>query len=97
MVVMIEINMSCLDSITDSMHMNLSKLWEIEDDRGAWLTAVSMGSQRVRHDLATEQQHLSYHMCHDKNHNDDIDFHLFFQQYLYIKLNPSFLHLPIQV
>ena len=29
-----------LDSVTDSMDMNLSKLWEIVDDRGAWRTAV---------------------------------------------------------
>ena len=27
--------MRCLDSITDSMDMNLSKLWEIVKDRGA--------------------------------------------------------------
>ena len=32
--------------------MNLSKLWE---DRGGW-HAVDHGVQRVRHDLATEQQ-----------------------------------------
>ena len=30
-----------LDSITDSVHMNLSKLWEIVEDRGAWCAAVS--------------------------------------------------------
>jgi len=24
------------DSITESMNMNLSKLWEIAEDRGAW-------------------------------------------------------------
>ena len=29
-----------LDSITDSVDMNLSKLWEIVNDRGAWHAAV---------------------------------------------------------
>ena len=43
-----------LDSITDSMDMNLSKLWETVEDRGARLQ--SMGSQRVRDDLLTKQQ-----------------------------------------
>ena len=38
----------------DSMDMNLSKLWETVENRGAWHAAVN--SVAVRHDLATEQQ-----------------------------------------
>ena len=38
-----------LDSITDSVNMNLSKLQEIGKDREAWCAAAH-GSQRVRHD-----------------------------------------------
>ena len=42
-------------SITDSMDINLSKLWEIVEDRGAWLATVP-GITKVRHNLVTQQQ-----------------------------------------
>ena len=37
------------------MYMNVSKSQKIVEDREAWRAAVRMGSQRVVHDLVTEQ------------------------------------------
>ena len=48
--------MGWLDGITNSMDMSLSKFWEMVRDRSCMLQSV--GSQRVRHDLATEQQEI---------------------------------------
>ena len=50
--------MRWLDGITDSMNMNLSKFWEMVEDRGLW--SVTMGSQTAGHYLGTEQQHKMY-------------------------------------
>ena len=49
--------MRCLDGITDSMDMNLSKLQETVKDREAWRVA-GQGSQGVRQDLVIKQKQV---------------------------------------
>ena len=50
--------MRLLESISDSMGMNLSKLREVVEGSRAWYSAVH-GLQRAGHNLATEQQCMS--------------------------------------
>ena len=45
--------------ITDPVDVSLSKLQEIVKDRETWCAAV-MGSRRVKHDLATQQQQAGF-------------------------------------
>ena len=41
--------MRCLDNITNSMDMNLNKVWQIVEDRGAWHAAVDeVGKSQTR-------------------------------------------------
>ena len=47
-----------MDSITDSINMNLSKLWEIVKDREAWCAAV--------HGVAKSQTWLSNEYTHTR-------------------------------
>ena len=48
--------MRWLDSIINSEDMNLSKLQETVESTEETGMLQSMGSQRVRHDLSTEEQ-----------------------------------------
>ena len=53
--------MRSLDGITNSIDMNLGKLWEMVRDREAWHAAVH-GGHRVGHELVTEQHQRALHI-----------------------------------
>ena len=70
--------MASLYNITNSMAMNMIRLWERVEDRGARHVTVH-GVQRVRHNLATEQkqkQLSTYYVL------DGLHFIMFFPQIL---------------
>jgi len=48
--------MRWLGSTTDSVDMNLSEVWEIVEDRGAWHAAVHGAAKSCTNDSVTEQQ-----------------------------------------
>jgi len=48
-------SMKWLDSITNSMHMNPSKFWELVEDRGAWCAAV--------HGVTKGLTPISHYLC----------------------------------
>ena len=52
--------MRCLDSITNSVDMNLCKLWEIMEDREVWHATIHGVSKSIIRFL-TEQQQLFSH------------------------------------
>jgi len=60
--------MRWLDSITDSMDLNLDKLQETVREMEAWCVAVH-GSQCVRHSSATEQQEDIFLWGEEKDNN----------------------------
>ena len=69
--------MKWLDGTTDSMNINLSKLWEMVMDKEAWRAAVQ-GSQRVRHDSVTEQQNSTILKYANISWNEEIIYDFFF-------------------
>ena len=52
-----------VDSITDSVNMNLNKLREIMRDREIWCVQFT-GLKRVGHNLVTQQHHHHHHHHH---------------------------------
>ena len=62
--------MRWLDSITNSVDMNLSLLWEIVRDRAVWHAAVHR-VKRGGHDLPTEPQQSRLLRCFSDNNKQE--------------------------
>ena len=52
--------MRCLDSITNSVDMNLCKLWEIMEDREVWHATIHGVSSSIIQFLTEQQQFFSH-------------------------------------